>query len=90
MEYIINIEWDEESQTWMGYNDEIPLAFDADTIEELLTKIRQAAPEIIEMNHLPKATTLYFLAQTSWDKLENITHQFHSTEENKPIIKAIM
>ena len=63
MEYIIRISWDEESKTWMGFNDDIPLAFDAETIEELMKKVQAAAPEIIELNHLEKAKSFFFIAE---------------------------
>lgn len=63
MEYIIRVSWDEESKTWMGFNDEIPLAFDADTIEDLMKKVQNAAPEIIELNHLEKAASFYYIAE---------------------------
>ena len=63
MEYIIRISWDEESQSWMAFNDEIPIAFDAGTIEELMKKVQTAAPEIIELNHLEKARSFYYIAE---------------------------
>ncbi|MBQ9436976.1 MAG: DUF1902 domain-containing protein, partial [Lachnospiraceae bacterium] len=34
MEYIINVSWDDESGRWMGFNDQLPVAFDADTMED--------------------------------------------------------
>jgi len=63
MEYKIYISWDDEAGCWVGYNDDIPLAFDAETMEELMKKIRDAAPEIIELNHLPQAKILHFIAE---------------------------
>lgn len=63
MEYLINVSWDEESNRWMGFNDQLPVAFDADTLEELIRKIRLAASDMIEMNHLPPAKSFFFVAE---------------------------
>ncbi len=63
MEYVINVSWDEESQTWMGFNDKIPVAFDADSLDELIKKIQLAASDVIKLNHLPPAKSFLFMAE---------------------------
>ena len=63
MEYVIDVSWDEESQRWMGINDRIPVAFDAETLEELIRNIQLAASEVISLNHLPPAKSFLFMAE---------------------------
>lgn len=46
----------------MGFNDQIPVAFDADTLDDLIRKISLAASDTIEENHLPPAKSLLFVA----------------------------
>ncbi len=60
-DYEITVAFDKESGCWMGWNDEIPLAFDADSIEDLMRKCSDAAPEILELNGLPAARSLRYV-----------------------------
>ncbi len=63
MEYIIRLIWDEESGVWIATNDEIPLALESASIETLMDRVRKAIPELIELNHLQKPKSLFFLAE---------------------------
>ena len=53
-EYLVNLIWDEEADVWVAICDEIPLAMESESLDELLNRVRQAAPEIIELNKLPR------------------------------------
>lgn len=63
MEYTIKLNWDEEASVWVATNDEIPIALESNSIDDLIKRVRAAVPELIEMNHLEKAKTLYFFAE---------------------------
>ena len=53
-EYLVNFMWDEEANVWIAICDEIPLTLESESLDELISRVRQAAPEIIELNKLPR------------------------------------
>lgn len=53
-EYLVNFMWDEEANVWIAICDEIPLILESESLDELISRVRQAAPEIIELNKLPR------------------------------------
>ena len=53
-EYLVNFMWDEEANVWIAICDEIPLTLESESLDELISRVRQAAPEIIELNNLPR------------------------------------
>ncbi|MBQ7480095.1 MAG: DUF1902 domain-containing protein [Selenomonadaceae bacterium] len=59
-EYIVNLVWDEEAHVWVAICDEIPLALESESLDELINRIRLAAPEIIELNKLPHRESVCF------------------------------
>ena len=67
MEYTIIFEWDDEARVWYGYNDELPVALEADTVEHLMQRMRIAVPEMAEENHLPAPSDIHYLIH---EKLE--------------------
>ncbi len=51
--YNIKAEWDHEAGVWVASSDDVPgLATGADTLEELIAKLRLAIPELLEENGL--------------------------------------
>ena len=62
MEYIIYCQWDAEAEVWFATNDQIPIALESESLDKLMERVRMAAPEIIELNALPKAKYLSFVA----------------------------
>lgn len=52
-EYTIAIAFDEEAQTWYAINDDIPIALEDDSLDELMRRVKLAAPEMLEINNLP-------------------------------------
>jgi hypothetical protein len=51
----IHAEWDAEAGVWWGHNDELPLATEAATLDALLARVLEIAPEIAVENGLAAA-----------------------------------
>ena len=66
MEYVIRCIWDEEACVWIAHNDYIPLTMESDSLDYLMKKVRDAIPELIELNHIEKPKFLYFLADRNF------------------------
>jgi predicted RNase H-like HicB family nuclease len=49
--YVVRAEWDDEAEVWVATSDEVPgLVTGADTLEELIQKLRVMVPEMLEAN----------------------------------------
>ena len=59
-EYKIDFFWDDEANVWIASSDEIPLALEDGSLDKLMYRVKIAAPELIEMNNLPKYNSLLF------------------------------
>ena len=61
-EYSVKLFWDEESSTWVATSDDIPgLVLGSGSVDLLMERVRFAAPEIMELNHMDsKNCTLHF------------------------------
>ena len=57
-EYKVDFFWDAEANVWVATCDEIPLALEDGSLDKLMYRVKLAAPELIEMNHLPKYDSL--------------------------------
>jgi predicted RNase H-like HicB family nuclease len=56
--YHIKAEWDAEAAVWVASSDDVPgLATGADTLEELIEKLKIVIPELLEENGLLPAGT---------------------------------
>jgi hypothetical protein len=63
MEYQIELLWDNEAGVWVATNDEIPIALNSPSMDELIERVRLAVPEMLEMNgKLHKGIPLHFKA----------------------------
>lgn len=49
--FTISAVWDDEASVWTGYNDAIPAAADAPTLDELLSKISAIALDLLPDTH---------------------------------------
>ncbi len=52
---IINVKavWDEEAHVWVAFSEDVPgLATEADTLEQLIEKLKIMIPELLEANGL--------------------------------------
>ena len=59
-EYKVNFSWDDEAEVWIAVCDEIPLTIEDGSLDKLMYRVKIAAPELIEMNNLPKYESLLF------------------------------
>jgi Domain of unknown function (DUF1902) len=50
--FVIHVLWDSEAGVWVGTSDDIPVASEAATLEELIARLRLIAPEMIAENGL--------------------------------------
>ena len=59
IEYDILIEWDEEASVWVATSDEVNgLVLESDHMEDLLKKVSDAVPELLELNGQVPASKL--------------------------------
>ena len=57
-EYKVNLFWAEEAKVWIASCDEIPLVLEDGSLDKLIYRVKLAAPELIELNNLPKYDSL--------------------------------
>ena len=61
LEYVVNFAWDEESKVWIATSDDIDgLVLESDSLDNLMQRVMTAAPELIELNHLPVRPSMRF------------------------------
>jgi predicted RNase H-like HicB family nuclease len=49
--YTVRAEWDDEAAVWVATSDDVPgLVTEAETLEELITKLHVMVPEMLELN----------------------------------------
>ncbi len=54
---VVNAIWDPETRVWVAESDDVPgLATGADTLEELIEKLKVAIPELLAENGIPFET----------------------------------
>ncbi len=49
---VIRILWDDEARVWVAVCDEIGLAIESDSYDDLLSRISVVAPEMANENHV--------------------------------------
>ncbi len=50
-EFKVNADWDPEASVWVAQSEDVPrLVTEADTIEQLVAKLRVMVPELLEAN----------------------------------------
>jgi hypothetical protein len=52
-EYTVLLTWDEEAAVWVAENYEIPIAFESDSLDILIERVKTATPELLELNGKP-------------------------------------
>lgn len=61
MEYKVNCTWDSEAGIWIAQSDDIPgLVLEGGSLDGLIERVRFAAPELIALNKVPAANSLFF------------------------------
>lgn len=64
MEYKVNFTWDEEACVWIAQSDDIPgLVLEGGSLDALIERVRNTAPELIELNKTPKINSFYFTVE---------------------------
>ena len=51
--FLVRADWDADAKVWIAYSEDVPgLATGADTLEDLVEKLRVVIPELLEENGL--------------------------------------
>ncbi len=59
--YYVHAEWDDEARVWVASSDAVPgLATEAATSEELVAKLKELIPELLELNGVPHQRPVAF------------------------------
>jgi len=61
MSIIVYINWDDEAKVYIALCDEIGLALEADSYDELINRAKDAIPELLELNHIQGCSNICFL-----------------------------
>jgi len=57
----IRAEWDDDARVWVATSDDVPgLATEADTLEQLSTKLESMVPELLDANGYPEGPDVPF------------------------------
>ena len=49
-EYTVVLSWDDEAAVWIAENDDIPIALESGSLDVLIERVKNAAPELLELN----------------------------------------
>ena len=52
--YTIELSFDDDAQKWYAQNDEIPIILEDFSLDTLISRVKLAVPEMLEINNLPK------------------------------------
>ena len=64
MEYTVNITWDDEANVWIATSNDIPgLVLEHGSYDALLERIKNAVPELLKMNNLPRMSLLSCISE---------------------------
>lgn len=51
---LIQADWDDEAEVWVATSDDVPgLATEAETLEQLIEKLKVMVPELLDLNGYP-------------------------------------
>ncbi|MCL2139607.1 MAG: DUF1902 domain-containing protein [Treponema sp.] len=77
-EYTILIAFDDEAQKWYSQNDDIPIVLEDNSLNTLISRIKLAAPEMLEINNMPCRETklLFKIEPQTLMKQAGITYHF--------------
>ncbi|MDR0445742.1 MAG: DUF1902 domain-containing protein [Oscillospiraceae bacterium] len=62
MEYTVKMTWDDEAGVWVAVCDELPIALESESVDELIAHVTGAAPELLELGGKPAEAVLVFVA----------------------------
>jgi hypothetical protein len=49
-EYTVSLWWDDEARKWYALNNGIPIALEDVSLDNLISRVKLAAPEMLELN----------------------------------------
>jgi hypothetical protein len=49
-EYTVSLGWDDEARKWYAINDDIPIAIEDASLDNLIRRVKLATPEMLELN----------------------------------------
>jgi hypothetical protein len=52
-EYTVLLAWDDEARKWYAQNDDIPIMLEDASLDTLISRVKLAAPEMLELNGEP-------------------------------------
>jgi hypothetical protein len=61
---VVNVFQDVDGETWIATSDEIPIATEGSTLDELIDRVWSVAPEIAALNGHPGELRLRFVMDT--------------------------
>ena len=61
MDYTVRFVRDDEAKVWYSYSDDVPITLESENIDTLIRRVREALPEMIELNNLDKPQNIYYL-----------------------------
>ena len=72
--FVVNALWDADSKVWVADSDDVPgLATGADTLEELIEKLKTIIPELLTENGIPfEAKRLAFKVEAERSEFANV------------------
>ena len=60
--YNVQLHWDDEAKVWWADSEDIPgLILESDTADELIKRMVNAAPEMIELNNVDRRKKMHFI-----------------------------
>ena len=65
MEYVINLNWDNEADVWIATSKDVPgWVLESGSLDALIERVRFAVPELLELNSDNRKTlSLLFLSE---------------------------
>ncbi len=57
----VNIHWDEEAEVWVAVCDTLGIVLESGSYDALIEKIKNAVPEMIELNKIEGVETIELL-----------------------------
>ncbi len=63
MDIVITIKWDDKASVYVAVCDEIGLGLESESYDRLIQRVKDAVPELLELNNIQDRTTISFLTE---------------------------
>ena len=67
MNYDIEVNWDEDVGVWCAICNDIPIALESNSFDALITRVKTAAFEILELNGMIDENTRLCFRTNHWE-----------------------